>query len=47
MDSVSSMGGGGLAGFERSNCSGMGALVFTLIRVAFYFAGPTSDSDVF
>lgn len=47
MDPVSDLGSGGLAGYQRSSCSGIWALVFKLIHAAFYFAGFTSDSDVF
>jgi len=46
-DPGSDLGGGGLPGYERSNRSGVGALVSELMRAAFCFAGPTSDGDVF
>lgn len=47
MGPVSNLEGGRLSDFERSNCSGMEALVFLMICAAFYFAGTIKDSDVF
>lgn len=44
---VSNLEGGSLSDFERSNCSGMEALVFLMTCAAFYFAGTINDSDVF